>query len=115
MTLIGRDGHGEAVDEEARARDAVSLGFSHDARGDFEPLLGGGGDARLVEREANDVGSVSRGDGQNLVQDLLLAVDGIDDRLAGVPPDGGLERGGDGGVELERQCDGPREAFTGDL
>ena len=73
------------------------------------------GDARLVEREANDVGSVSRGDGQNLVQDLLLAVDGIDDRLAGVPPDGGLERGGDGGVELERQCDGPREAFTGDL
>ena len=45
-----------------------------DAARDGEPALGGRGDALLVEREAHDRAAVMLGDGQDGVEDLLLAV-----------------------------------------
>ena len=46
---------------------------------------------------------------EDLVHDLLLAVDRVDDGLAGVAAHGGLDGGGVGGVDLQRQQRGALE------
>ena len=100
LALVGRGGHDQAVDEDTLRADAVAGGLGHDALGDGEAGLGGIGDAALVEREADDVGAVVGDQREDLVHDLLLAVNRVDDGLAGVAAHGGLDGGGVGGVDL---------------
>ena len=107
--MIGRGGHDQAVDEDAVRADAVAGGLGHDALGDGEAGLGGIGDAAFVERKADDVGAVVGNQRKDLIHDLLLAVDRVDDGLAGVAAYGGLDGGGIGGVDLQRQQRGALE------
>ena len=109
LALIGRGGHDQAVDEDAVRADAVAGGLGHDALGDGEAGLGGIGDAAFVERKADDVGAVVGNQRKDLIHDLLLAVDRVDDGLAGVAAYGGLDGGGIGGVDLQRQQRGALE------
>ena len=46
---------------------------------------------------------------EDLVHDLLFAIDRVDDGLAGVATYGGLDGGGVGGVDLQRQQRGALE------
>ena len=50
---------------------------------------------------------------KDLIHDLLLAVDRVDDGLAGVAAYGGLDSGGIGGVDLQRQERGALELLGG--
>ena len=109
--MIGRGGHDQAVDEDAVRADAVAGGLGHDALGDGEAGLGGIGDAAFVECEADDVGAVVGNQWKDFVHDLLLAVDRVDDGLAGVATYGGLDGCGVGGVDLQRQQGGALELF----
>ena len=109
LTLVGRGSHDQAVDEDAVRADAVTGGLGHDALGDGKAGLGGIGDAALVEREADDVGAVVGDQREDLVHDLLLAVNRVDDGLAGIAAHGGLDGGGVGGVDLQRQERGALE------
>ena len=86
-----------------------SGGLGHDALGDGEAGLGGIGDAAFVERKADNVGAVVGDQRKDLIHDLLLAVDRVDDGLAGVATYGGLDGGGVGGVDLQRQQRGALE------
>ena len=101
--MIGRGGHDQAVDEDAVRSDAVAGSLGHDALGDGEASLGGIGDAAFVEREADDIGAVVGDQRKDLIHDLLLAIDRVDDGLAGVAAHGGLDGRGVGGVDLQRQ------------
>ena len=109
--MIGRGGHDQAVDEDAVRADAVAGGLGHDALGDGEAGLGGIGDAAFVECEADDVGAVVGNQWKDFVHDLLLAVDRVDDGLAGVAAHGCLDGCGVGGVDLQRQQGGALELF----
>ena len=109
LALVGRGGHDQAVDEDAVRADAVAGGLGHDTLGDGEAGLGGIGDAALVEREADDVGAIVGDQREDLVHDLLLAVNRVDDGLAGVAAHGGLDGGGVGGVDLQGQEGGALE------
>ena len=109
--MIGRGGHDQAVDEDAVRADAVAGSLGHDALGDGEAGLGGIGDAAFVEREADDVGAVVGDQRKDLIHDLLLAIDRVDDGLAGVAAHGGLDGRGVGGVDLQRQQRGALELF----
>ena len=51
--------------------------------------------------------------GEDLVHDLLFAIDRVDDGLAGVATYGGLDGGGVGGVDLQRQQRGALELLGG--
>ena len=113
LALIGRGGHDQAVDEDAVRADAVAGSLGHDALGDGEASLGGIRDAALVEREADDVGAVVGDQRKDLIHDLLLAVDRVDDGLAGVAAHGGLDGGGVGRVDLQRQERGALELLGG--
>ena len=79
--------------------------------GDGEASLGGIGDAAFVERKADNVGAVVGDQRKDLIHDLLLAIDRVDDGLAGVAAHGGLDSGGIGGVDLQRQQRGALELF----
>ena len=111
--MIGRGGHDQAVDEDTVRADAVAGGLGHDAFGDGKAGLGGIGDAAFVERKADDVGSIVGDQREDLIHDLLLAVDGVDDGLAGIAAYGGLDSGGIGGVDLQRQQRGALELLGG--
>ena len=111
LALIGRGGHDQAVDEDAVRANAVAGGLGHDALGDGEAGLGGIGDAAFVERKADDVGAVVGNQRKDLIHDLLLAVNRVDDGLAGVSAHGGLDGSGVGGVDLQRQERGALELF----
>ena len=50
---------------------------------------------------------------KDLIHDLLFAVDGVDDGLAGIAAYGGLDGGGIGGVDLQRQQRGALELLGG--
>ena len=50
---------------------------------------------------------------KDLIHDLLLAVDRVDDGLAGIAAYGGLDSGGIGGVDLQRQERGALELLGG--
>ena len=109
LALVGRGGHDQAVDEDTVRADAVAGGLGHDALGDGEAGLGGIGDAAFVEREADDVGAVVDDQRKDFIHDLLFAIDGVDDGLAGIAAYGGLDSGGIGGVDLQRQQRGALE------
>ena len=111
--MIGRGGHDQAVDEDAVRSDAVAGSLGHDALGDGEASLGGIGDAAFVERKADNVGAVVGDQRKDLIHDLLLAIDRVDDGLAGVAAHGGLDGGGVGGVDLQRQQRGALELLGG--
>ena len=107
--MIGRGSHDQAVDEDTVRSDAVTGSLGHDALGDGEASLGGIGDAAFVECEADDVGAVVGDQRKNLIHDLLLAVNRVDDGLAGVAAHGCLDGCGVGGVDLQRQQRGALE------
>ena len=113
LALIGRGGHDQAVDEDAVRSDAVAGSLGHDALGDGEASLGGIGDAAFVERKADNVGAVVGDQRKDLIHDLLLAIDRVDDGLAGVAAHGGLDGCGVGGVDLQRQQRGALELLGG--
>ena len=113
LALIGRGSHDQAVDEDTVRADAVAGGLGHDALGDGEAGLGGIGDAAFVERKADDVGAVVGDQRKDLIHDLLLAIDRVDDGLAGVAAHGGLDGCGVGGVDLQRQERGALELLGG--
>ena len=109
--MIGRGGHDQAVNEDAIRSDAVAGSLGHDALGDGEASLGGIGDAAFVERKADNVGAVVGDQRKDLIHDLLLAIDRVDDGLAGVAAHGGLDGRRIGGVDLQRQERGTLELF----
>ena len=111
--MIGRGGHDQAVDEDAVRPDAVAGSLGHDVLGDGEASLGGIGDAAFVERKADNVGAVVGDQRKDLIHDLLLAIDRVDDGLAGVAAHGGLDGCGVGGVDLQRQQRGALELLGG--
>ena len=113
LALIGRGGHDQAVDEDAVRADAVTGSLGHDALGDGKASLGGIGDAAFVERKADNVGAVVGDQRKDLIHDLLLAIDRVDDGLAGVAAHGGLDGCGVGGVDLQRQERGTLELLGG--
>ena len=111
--MIGRGGHDQTVDEDAVRSDAVAGSLGHDAFGDGEAGLGGIGDAAFVERKSDNVGAVVGDQRKDLIHDLLLAIDRVDDGLAGVAAHGGLDGCGVGGVDLQRQQRGALELLGG--
>ena len=110
--MIGGGRHDQAVDEDSIAGDAVALAFVHDALGDGKALLGRLGDTVLVECQADHVGAVVGHDRQDLVHDLTLAVDRVDDGLAGVASRRRLNGGGVGRVDLQGQQCGALELLA---
>ena len=76
---VGAQRQGEAVDDHVLPRDADGLGPLHDAVGDLHPGLSFGGDALLVEGEADDRHPVLLDQGQHLFQRRLLPGDRVHD------------------------------------
>ncbi len=101
--LIGRAGHAQAIDDHVVARDANSVGCRHDLLGHGNAALGGGGDAVLVKRKAHDGTAVMLGHGQDLGQDLVLAVGRVDKGLTGIAAHGRLDDLRICRVDLQRQ------------
>ena len=109
MALIGRGGHDQTVDENAVRSDTVARSLGYDALGDGEASLCGIRNTAFVECEADDVGAVVGDQREDLIHDLLFAIDRVDDGLAGVAAHGGLDGRGVGGVDLQRQQRGALE------
>ena len=93
LVLVGGGGHDEAVDGHVLARDAVSLGGSHNALGDGQAFFGGGRDAVFVQSEADHRATVARHHGQHGGEVVGLAVHGVHHGAARI----GASRGFDGG------------------
>ncbi len=93
LILVGGGGHDEAVDGHVLARDAVSLGGSHNALGDGQALFGRGRDTVFVQREADHRATVARHHGQHGGEVVGLAVHGVHHGAARI----GASRGFDGG------------------
>ena len=74
----------------------------HDLARDLEALLGGLGDARLVVREADHGGAVLGDDRQDQLEAVVLAGHRVDEGLALVGVEPGLERLDHRGVDAER-------------
>ena len=93
LILVGGGGHDEAVDGHVLARDAVSLGGSHNALGDGQALFGRGRDTVFVQSEADHRATVARHHGQHGGEVVGLAVHGVHHGAARI----GASRGFDGG------------------
>ena len=103
LGLVGRGGHGKAVDDHVLPRNPDGVGGGHDLARHGKAPLGRGRDAILVKREAHDGAAVVLGDGQHRLQHLALAVAGVDEGLAGIAAHRPLDGHGVGGVYLQRQ------------
>ena len=96
------DRHHERVDDDVLLRDAVVGRARDDLLRDREAHVGILGDARLVVRDRDDRGAVLRDERQHALHLLVLARDGVDERLALVDREPGLERLDDRRVDRER-------------
>ena len=81
---LGGDGEGEAVDVHVLLPDAVRQGLVQNFLGNVHPGLDGLGDAVSVQREAHHRRPVLLHQGQDGVQNGVLAVHRVDDGLAAV-------------------------------
>ena len=97
------DRHHQRVDDDVRARDAVIRGPLHDPLGDREPDVGVLADPGVVVADRHDRRAVLLDQRQDALEALLLAGDRVDQRLALVDREPGLERLDDRGVDRERQ------------
>ena len=100
---VGADRHRERVDHDVRGRDPVVAGRLDDLGRDLEPLLGRLGDPGLVVGEPDHRRAVLGHERQDLLQPLVLAGDGVHERLALVDRQPGLERLDDRRVDAHRQ------------
>ena len=80
--LLGAGGQGQAVDVDILVRDTDGIGSLDDTLCDGKAPLGCGGNTVLVQRQADDGGTVLFAQRQNFIQCALLTVDRVDDRLA---------------------------------
>jgi hypothetical protein len=97
------DRHGQRVDDDVLRGDAMVAGGRHDLAGDLQALLRRLGDAGLVVGQADDRGAVAGDEGQDLLEALVLARDRVDQRLALVDREAGLERLDDRRVDADRR------------
>ena len=106
LLLLGGDRQCQAVDPNILLGDAVRQGRVQDAAGDSYPLLCRLGDAALVQGQTHYGGAVLFHDGQDAVQHLCFAVDGVHCRLTVVDPQARFQGGGVGGIQLQGQGNG---------
>ncbi len=99
------DRHDQRIDHHVGARDAVVLGALDDLLGDLEAHVRVLGDAGLVVGDGHDRGAVLPDQRQHALEALVLAGDRVDQRLAAIDREPGLERGDDRGVDRERHVD----------
>jgi len=98
---LGADRHRERVDEHVLGRDAVVAGNRDDLPRDFQPPPGLHRDL-VVVREPDHRCAVPGDDRQDRLQPLVLAGDGVHERLALVGAETGLERLDHRRVDAER-------------
>ena len=103
LLLLGGDRQGQTVDEHILLGDPELQGGGQDALRDLHPGLPGLGDALVVHAEPHHSRAILFAQGENGLQGLPVAVHGIDDGLAAVCPEPGLNGGGIGGVDLQGQ------------
>ena len=97
------DRHDQRIDDDVRARDAVVGGALHDPLGDREPDVGVHADPGVVVADRDDRRAVLADERQDALQALLLAGHRVEQRLALVDGEAGLERLDDRGVDRQRQ------------
>ena len=97
------DRHEQRVDDDVLARDAVIGSALDDPLGHGEPDVGILGDPRLVVRDRDDRRAVLPDERQDLLEPLVLAGHRVDERLALVDGQAGLERGDDRRVDRQRE------------
>ena len=73
--LLGAGGQGQAVNVDILVRDADGIGGLDDTLRDGKAPLGCGGNTVLVQRQADDGGTVLFAQRQNFIQCALLTVD----------------------------------------
>ena len=102
LILLGGNGQRQAVDEHVLAGDAEAFRRIHNAPCDCDALRRRLGQALLVQRQTDDRRAVFLHHRQQRLQRFLFAVDGVDRRFAIIDAQGGFQRGGVGGIQLER-------------
>ena len=99
--LIRADRHGQRIHDDILFIDPIFRRFRYDLARDLEPTLRCGGDASLIERQRDDHAAVFAREGENLIHDLLLAVNGIDHCLAIIDPQSMLHHRRVRGINLQ--------------
>ena len=97
------DRHDQRVHDDVRARDAVVGGTLDDPLGDREPDVGIHADAGVVVADRHDRGAVLADERQDALEALLLAGHRVEQRLALVDGEPGLERLDDRRIDRQRQ------------
>ena len=97
------DGHDQRVDHDVRARDAVVGGPLDDPLGDREPDVRVHADPGVVVADGDDRRAVLADERQDALEALLLAGHRVEQRLALVDREPGLERLDDRRVDRQRQ------------
>ena len=103
LLLLRRNRQRQAVDKHILPRDPITLRRPDDFFRDGDTRLPGFGDAVFIQAQPHHRRAVFFAQGQNRVQNLLPSVYGIENRPAAAIPQPGLDGGGIGGVDLERQ------------
>ena len=99
----GRDGERKRVKDQITRAEAVLGGPRQDLVCNGKPAPGRLGDALLVQKQGHRHAAVAPQQRENGAHALVLAADGVDQRLAVVAAHGALERDRVRGVELQRQ------------
>ena len=97
----GADRHDEGVDDDVVGGDAEVGGAVDDLPGHLEADVGVLGDAGVVVGDGDDGDVVLLDEGEDELEALLLAGDGVDERAAVGGLEAGLERAGDARVRCE--------------
>jgi len=98
----GADRHDQRIDDDIGIGDAVIRGALDDLLCHLEAHIGVFRDAGLVIGDGDDRGAVFLHKRQHALQPLLLAGDGVEQRLALVDGESRLEGGDDGGIDGKR-------------
>ena len=112
--MVGADGHDQAVDEDVFLRDAHGDGAVDDLVGDGDASVDVGRDAFVVHAEADEGGAVLFDERQEGGHGLLFAGDGVDDGLALVELEGGVEGLRVVAVDADGDVDGVHDGLEGD-
>ena len=102
--VVGRDRHGEAINDDVLSRNSVAVRLLIDPAGDADPALRVGGNAVVIENKSHHNAAVLADQGEDILNALFFAVYRIDHGLSVVEAHAALESLGIGGVDLQGQC-----------
>ena len=100
---IRRNCHGQTVDHDILAGYAIAVGGFIDFFRDRNAAVRSLRNPALVQNKADDYASVFSDKGKNSLEAFFFSIHGIDHGLAVVEAHPALQRGGVGGVDLQRQ------------